>query len=100
MQKRSRPRNRTISGNKVTIRFADGSTGAIDINTIPGECWKSFHGTASDGIKVNSMKAYTPPGSLTTILTHTNRRNGILTVPTRDIEVFAKQFIDTINTPQ
>jgi hypothetical protein len=78
--------------NLATLRFNNGTQQTIDIDTIPKEYTRKFHGKATDGTEVHSITLIDIPGSLDVVLTHSNPTAGCITIPRPDLDVFTKQY--------
>ncbi len=73
----------------VPAKLANGSKVMINLESIPSESWKTYHGTTADGTKVESLSGC-EIGRTTILATD----SGVaFSAPTAEIEVFAIQFL-------
>ena len=79
-------------GNKnlVPVVLENGIQALINPCAISEKDWTRHHGKTAGGVEVNSLETYTVDEST---LIRTGRGKLVLSVPTDDLEVFAKQFL-------
>ncbi|MCR4330331.1 MAG: hypothetical protein NUV49_00360 [Patescibacteria group bacterium] len=75
---------------RVPAQLANGSKVTVNLESIPIENWKTYHGTTAKGDKVQSLHGC-EVGRTTILATD----NGVaFSAPTDELEVFAVQFLE------
>ena len=75
----------------VNVRFSGGREGRINLDTVPDEHKRCFHGVAQDGTTVESIVVVDIPDCLDVVITNTDPLKGHTVVSRQEYEVFLAQ---------